>query len=359
MYHPIADHVKGVEEIGQVSDLSDKTRRVTIQDVARAAGVSAATVSRALKADTQISSRTRDRVVQLAGQLGYVPNEAARSLVLQHTSIVALIIPDMADPVYGQIATGFEQVISDYDHEVILSSSGNMVDREWAAIEAVVAHRAAGIALLGSILRQDDVLNRVGATPCVFIESENIAYAGYAEDAALGSIRSDDKAGMDQVADHLSERGYRRIAYASGPDVASNLTRRDALERAAKARDIEVAMIDAGPDDWREPTHLVRALLRTRPEAVVCYDDKLALGLMNELRASGVSVPSELAIVGFDDIPFASLMHPRLTTVAQPSLELGREAAQMLIASLNGSGPPESRVLPVDLVVRESTPGLR
>lgn len=342
-----------------MSDPSSKSRRVTIEDVARAAGVSAATVSRALKSDRQISSRTRDRVVQLARQLGYVPNQAARSLVLRHTSIIALIIPDMADPVYGQVATGFEQVISENDHQVILSSSGNVVEMEWAAVDAVVAHRAAGIALLGSILRQDDVLNRVGDTPCVFIESENIAYAGYAEDSDFGSIRSDDATGMEQVAQHLAERGYKRVTYASGPDVASNVTRRDALERAANAHGLEVTITDPGPDDWRQPAYTARLIIRSQPDAVVCYDDKLALGLMNELRTKGISVPSDLAIVGFDDIPFASLVNPRLTTVAQPSLELGKQAAQMLIQSLNGSDQPSSRVLPVEFVIRESTPPRR
>lgn len=355
MYHPPTGVVKEVSR-GMSGKRSQGPRRVTIQDVAKVAGVSAATVSRALQGDEQISERTRTRVTKLAQQLGYVRNEAARSLVLQHTAIVALIIPDMADPVYGQIANGFEQVVADHDHKLILSANGNVVQRERDAVDAVVRHRVAGIALLGSILRHEDVLGRAGDTPCVFIDAENVAYAGYAEDASVGSIRSDDASGMEQVARHLSEHGYRKIAYASGPDVASNLTRRSALEEAASSRGLDLRIVDGSMDDWRQPRLMVRDLVKDLPDAVVCYDDKLALAIMNGLRDENVSVPDDVAMVGFDDIPFAAMSNPRLTTVAQPSYELGRQAGEMLMASLHSTTTPESRVLPVDLIVRESTP---
>lgn len=334
----------------------DGTRRTTIGDVASAAGVSASTVSRAIQGDPQISARTRERVLGLARQLGYVPNEAARSLVLQQTAIVALVIPDMADPLHGQVASGFEQVITDHARKVIVACSGHDPARERDAIESVVAHRVAGIAVLGSVIRHGEHVVVAGSTPCVFINPENVAYARDPGTHPPGTICSDDASGMAQLVDHLVERGYRRIAYVPGPDLASNIGRRDPLAAAVRAAGLDDLIVVDSSDDWRDPVRSARSVRRAAPDAVVCYDDKLAIGLISALRADGVDIPGELAVTGFDGIPFAGLLQPSLTTVAQPSSELGRRAASSLLAAIDGVDGAPAEVLAVELVVGESTP---
>jgi LacI family transcriptional regulator len=174
-----------------------------------------------------------------------------------------------------------------------------------------------------------------------------------------GTIRTDDAAGMRQVLDHLVERGYQRIAYASGPDMASNIARRDPLADAVRRAGLDDLLIAESSDDWRQPERTLRSLRRLAPDAVVCYDDKLALGLMRVLRAAGIDVPGDIAVVGFDGIPFASLAHPSLTTVAQPAAELGRRAASALFTAIGGADLPPAEVLPVELVVGDSTPARR
>src|SRR5690606_39906441 len=130
-------------------------RRITCAEVALVAGVSPATVSRSLAGDSQISARTRQRVLKTAQQLGYVPNAAARSLALRHTAILALLIPDLSDPVYGQVSAGFEQLAAEHRMQVILANTGSESGQGWKALEAVMAHRPSGIVLLGSVLDQD------------------------------------------------------------------------------------------------------------------------------------------------------------------------------------------------------------
>lgn len=332
--------------------------RVTLADVARVAGVSPATVSRSLAGDGQISERTRQRVVRAATQLGYVPNAAARSLALRQTAILALLIPDLSDPVYGQVSAGFEQVASQHQLQVILANTGTKPAQERETFEAVMAHRPSGITLLGSVLDQDEVRRTLGPTPCVFVHPEKLSLAGHESEPSRGCIRIDETDGMRQVVAHLAERGYRRIAFAAGPNVASNVKRRDALLAEAKSADIDTTVIDTS-EHWLSVDAMARAIVRADVQAVVCYDDRLALGVMDGLRRHGVDVPGEIGVVGFDDMPFAGLAHPRLTTVAQPSAEIGRTAATMLKQALTDGAVPDSRLIAVSLVVRDSTPARR
>src|SRR5690606_5897375 len=135
-----------------------------------------------------------------------------------------------------------------------------------------------GIVLLGSVLDQDEVIRTLRPTPCVFVHSENLALAGPKADVPIGSIRVDEYDGMRQVVEHLVERGYRRLAYAAGPDLASNIKRRDALLEEAKAANVEAPVSDAAGAQWLAVDAMARAIVRAGVDAVVCYGDRLALG---------------------------------------------------------------------------------
>jgi LacI family transcriptional regulator len=332
-------------------------RRVTLRDVAELAGVSLATASRGYRRDPSISLRTQQVVVHAAEQLGYVPNAAARSLVLRATRTFAALIPDMGDPIDGQVAVAFEQEAMRHGYSVIISNTFNDPIHERRALRVVTTHRVDGIVFISSILDDDEVLTVARPTPVVFVNSENLGLAGHTPDLPHGSIRIDEEAGMTAIVDHLLSRGYRRIGYASGPRVASNITRQDALARAMRqaGETGRLHLYGAAAESWRSPHGLAKKIAQDIPDALVCYDDKLALAVSDALRQLGIRIPDDLAVVGFDDIPFAQISNPRLTTVAQPSSAMGQLAVEMLLSAIEHGTIPPSEVLPVRLLVREST----
>jgi DNA-binding LacI/PurR family transcriptional regulator len=330
---------------------------ITIEDVARGAGVSVATVSRALRDQPQVNARTRTRVVTVARRLGYVPNRAARSLVIRATQTLGLLIPDATDPIHGQIVTGFAQEAAAHAYTVILANGFDDPAHERRALEIFAMHRADGVALMGSMLRQRETRLAMRPSPVVFVIGEHPALAGYRSDLVRGCIRADDIQGMDAVVRHLFDSGYRRVAYAAGQGSASDITRRDAVRRALAAANVgePLRVYESLPQRGGTNGAVAAAIAGDPPDALICYDDKLAFQLVDQLREHGITVPRDIAVVGFDDIPFARMANPRLTTVAQPSVEIGRRAAAMLLTAIRTGTMPQSIQLPVRLVVREST----
>lgn len=338
---------------------SARGRRITLEDVAKVVGVSAATVSRALRDDARISARTRETVRRTAEQLRYVPNAAARSLVIRTTRTLGLMIPDMNDPSHGQVATAFEQEAVARGYSVIVANGFAQEDRERSGLRAFTTQRVDGIALLGSVLDQDEVLAAVAPDRVVFIGSEHLGLGGAKTDLPVGCLRADEASGVEAMVAHLMARGRRRIGYVNGPQVLSNITRRNATFHALAAGGIKgrQRLYYGGAEGWLNGAAVAARVAQDRPDAVICYDDKLALAVMDGLRGLGVRVPDDIAVVGFDDIPFAALANPRLTTVAQPSAEMGRRAVGMLLGALGSDRLPASEVHPVRLVVRESSGG--
>jgi len=332
-------------------------RRVVLADVARLAGTSEATASRALKDDPRIGATTRATVRAAALKLGYVPNAAARSLRARRTHILGLLLDDLADPVHGKLAAGFEEAAATRGYAVFIMTGLHDPERERRALTAFLEHRADGIALASCVSDPGDVHTRVAADHVVFVQPDYPRLADGAEPPARGVLRSDDAAGFAATVSHLFERGYRRLAYV-GPGVGSS----DALRRAATSDTAAsfglgpLRCIDTGIDGWRDASMAARLVAEDPPEALVCYDDKLALTLLDALRSTSLRVPEDLAMAGFDGIPPAHQARPRLTTVDVPSVELGRLAVEMLLAAGRDGHLPPSEVLPVRLVVGESTP---
>jgi DNA-binding LacI/PurR family transcriptional regulator len=333
-------------------------RRVVLADVARLAGTSEATASRALKDDPRIGAATRAAVRAAALKLGYVPNAAARSLRARRTHILGLLVDDLADPVHGKVAAGFEEAAAAQGYAVFIMTGLHDPERERRALTAFVEHRADGIVVASCVSDPAEVLARVPADRVVFVQPDYPGLANGIVPPARGVLRTDDSAGFVATVRHLVERGYRRIAY-TGPGSGAS----DALRRSAAAGALDglalgpMRFVDAGADGWRDATAVAREIAADLPEAVLCYDDKLALALLDALRSTGVDVPRDLALAGFDGIPAAHQSWPRLTTVDVPSVEVGRRAVEMLMASVRDGRMPVSEMLPVRLVVGDSTPG--
>lgn len=328
-------------------------RRLTLRDVAGVTGVSVSTASRALQGDPQISAATRERVQASAEALGYVPDLAARSLSLGASRTFGLLVPDATDPIHGSVVSGFEQAAHDAGYTTIIANSLGDMDRERRAIRGFAAHRVDGMALMGCYLDLAAVRATVLPSPVAFLNAERLSH-GRRADLPAGCLRPDEESGVGALVAHLVERGCRRPAYVGFGRGSSNATRANAFVHEVTTR----LGHDPGPAyDWRpdDRAGLAAELRAAGVDGVLGYDDRVALGLLDGFRSIGVAVPRDIAVAGFDDIPFAEISNPRLTTVVQPAAEMGAIAVAMLAQAIETGELAASTVLPVRLVVREST----
>jgi LacI family transcriptional regulator len=333
-----------------------RPRRTTLADVATRAGVSSATASRALADDARISAPTRAIVRRAARLLGYVPNVAARGLRSRETRAFGLLLADLADPVHGQVASGFEEEAAAAGYDVIIVSAHDVPDEERRAMAVFMERATDGICLASSVLDPDEARARASSIPVVIAQPDHASRATSPDRLSPGTISTDDGSGIEQATRHLLAGGHRDIAYLGAGDRATNRLREATVERVVQeAIGRSPQAIRLPEHAWTDPDVVGAALGPRPPEAVVCYDDKLALALLDGLRRRGLAVPRDVAVTGFDDIPFARLANPRLTTVATPVVEIGRLAARALVNAADSGELPPPVVMPVELVVRESS----
>ena len=337
--------------------------RVSIKDIARQAGVSHSTVSRALSDSPLVSARTKERIRSLAGDLGYSPDAQARSLVSGRTLTLGVVVTTISDPFIAEVVQGIESTAHDHGYSVILTSSNSESEREIAAVDMLRSKRVDGVIVtssrVGAVYLEH--LEGIGA-PLVLINNHREDTGPY-----TFSITVDNRHGGCLATRHLIERGHRRIAYVAGrEDHSSDAGRREgyeqALEDAGIPHDPKLITQGNGRSDGGERALAALLGLQDRPTAVFCYNDMTAIGLMLAARRNELRIPGDLAVAGFDDIPFASFSSPSLTTIAQPKFEMGRQAVEMVLELLSPSttGAPISNVVfQGELVVRESSGGYR
>jgi DNA-binding LacI/PurR family transcriptional regulator len=337
--------------------------RVSIKDIARAAGVSHSTVSRALSDSSLVSDETKARIQRLAQEMGYSPNTLARSLVTRQTYTVGVVVTTIADPFVAEVVQGIEATAHDYNYTVILCSSGAKPEREIAAVEMLRSKRVDGVIVtssrIGALYLEH--LERIGA-PIVLINNHNEQSGRY-----TFTVTVDNRHGGYLATEHLVQLGHRRIAYVTAPaDHSSDLDRLAGYRQALIAGGIEpdAALIVPGNGRADGGGRALPALIELSepPSAVFCYNDMTAIGLMHAARQVGLSVPRDMAVVGFDDIPFASYFYPPLTTIAQPKVEMGRLAMKMALSLMtigeeNHEEELSNVVVRGKLVVRASTVG--
>lgn len=332
-------------------------RPIRLADVAALAAVSTGTASRALRDDPRISEATRNVVKDAANQLGYLPNLTARALRRQQTDMVGLLLPTLSDPMNGQVGMAIHQAITDTGYTVLAATTDGQADWETEAIRLFAQHRAAGTIIVGSVLRPRDVIEIAGTERVVFVLPCHGSLAGYNNDPLFGTIRADDPAGIRATVKHLLDQGIKRPAFVGGPLRAAHVTRRMAAEQAVAESDVSGPLIiyPAVNAGFTIPRSLMNRILRDKPDALICYDDFTALRLMHALHEHKIRIPEDIAVCGFDDIPFARMASPPLTTVAQPTDRMGRLAVRMLLECIDTGKMPESRMEPVRFVPRAST----
>jgi DNA-binding LacI/PurR family transcriptional regulator len=326
-------------------------RAPTMEDVAREAGVSRALVSLVMRERPNVSDERRRRVLDAASRLGYRPNAMARSLASRRTKIVGVILDDLRNPFFAEIAGGVEELASEVGYQLLLAAGGRQARRERAALGALLEHRVSGIILVSPRMAAADIAAAAAEAPLVLVSR---AVRGVDADTVL----INEAHGTGLVLDHLVGLGHEAIAHVDGGTGAGGPQRRSAYLRGMRAARLGRRALVI-PGDFTEEAGVSAAgeLLR-RPElptAIFAANDMVAAGLLGGLDRAGVEVPDDVSIVGYDNISIAHLAHVSLTTVDQPRNEMGRLALELLLDRIDNRRANEVRLIEPSLVIRSTT----
>ena len=330
--------------------------RVGIKEIARSAGVSIATVSHAFRNPGRVSDDTREKVLATAKRLGYTPNRQAVSLRTAKSGNNVVIIPDITDTHNSEIIEGIEAVARDRGYSVLLGNTQGSPERERDFANMVNSGQADGVILMSHQMPFDlGEDGDVADLPPVVNGNEFAGYEG------IPCVAIDDRLGGRDATNHLIGLGHRRIAVVTGDRESTSAKERlagfrDAMAEADLEVDESLIMYGEYRADVGEIAGADLAARTEPPTAIFCFSDEIALGCLAGLQSAGKSVPDDISVIGFDDIPFARYLVPSLTTVAQPSEAIGRTCATLLFNLIDGVRPDNNRfVLPHTLIVRSST----
>lgn len=327
-------------------------KRATIKDVAALAGVSAATVSRALDDHPEISHETKARVRAACAELGYVPNAAARGLTGQATHTIGLVVPDISNPYFSAMATAIEQTAAASGYRVFLSNSLRKPEQELRAIENFMARQVDGI-LISPISPQTQARHRdiLGSTPCVYLG------VNHGEDCSY--VMADNEAGAYQAARYLLRLGHRDILFLGGrPTSRTRELRVQGFRRALAEAGLEGREPPAPPDvtllrqwSYEAASELLKGPL---PDAIFAFSDITALKIMEAAEERGVRIPEDVSLVGYDNIAFTALPRIHLTTVSQHKFQQSRIAVERLLEKIDGSAENTVDLLEPELIIRST-----
>jgi LacI family repressor for deo operon, udp, cdd, tsx, nupC, and nupG len=328
----------------------------TIQDVARRAGVSTATVSRVLSAPERVAEATRARVLAAVDSLGYSPNLAAKTLRTLRTEKILVTVPDISNPFFSQVIRGVEEAASAAGYAVLLGDTRHEPEREDQYAAMLRRREADGLIFLGH--RLPDALSDLAAT--LGSQAPIVNGCEYSSGLGVSSAHIDNHQAAAEALSHLYGLGHRRIAVVTGP-LASPLSRDRLAGARAAAQHVGASdglMVAAGDFSVEAGSALTRDLFGRdpRPTALFCFSDEMAMGALSALRAMGLACPRDVSVVGFDDIRYAAYLDPPLTTVSQPMVEIGHETVRLLLEILSGAGgTPRHVTLAHRLIIRNST----
>lgn len=346
-------------------DSETRPAGITIRDVARAANVSISTVSHVLSGKRPTSGPTRQRVEDVIKQLGYRPNRVAQSLVWRRPFALGLIIPDITNPYFPAFALGAEDRVRRRGYTLVLGNSEYDPTREAAYLELVRSQQ-----LAGAIYCLGDEMSPILPELQRAVEEGLAVVLVHSPMRSVPTICADNRQGGRLAAQHLLELGHREIGIISALPLDEGMADReggflDVLRESGMAVDRAAVPAMYGNHQIEGGRQAMTELLAHAPNltAIFVLNDLMALGALDAARAAGRRVPTDLSIVGFDDIPFAALANPPLTTVGQPIRQLGEQAADLLLDVIehgptNVTSVQPSVLMPNELVVRESTAAL-
>lgn len=325
---------------------------VNIKAVALRAKVSTATVSRALNDSPRCSEETRRRVQQAAKELGYHPNSIAKSLRIQRAGTIITVLNDIRNPVFADMIKGMEDVAYRSGYSLLIGNTDNSPEREGRYLNDFLSRKADGIILVTPRVEESRILALREMMPVVLINDPRRL-------AEVPVIGIDDYAAMREMTRHMLQLGHRRFAFIGGDDVAGIAHRRkQAFQDCLLQHGIQNAPMLSTGVTMQHGMDALSTLLQQGgelPSAIVCYNDEVAIGVMHCARAHGISIPEQLSVCGFDDISTAQIVYPALTTIHQPTYQIGEMAATVLLNLLAEDAPTMQTVfLPHTLRMRDS-----
>jgi len=339
---------------------SRRTSRIKIQDVARLAQVSLSTVSGVLNEKENVRPETRQRVLDVIEQLGYTPNLFASNLARRSTKLIGIIVSDLLNPFFAEIAKALDTQARDKGYETFLTSTSFHPEQQCTAVRQMLSLRVAGVAMMTS---ENDpeafALLKTSGTPTVYLDNNHVA-------PRIGTVRVDKRHGMFVAVQHLLELGHRKILLIKNsqqgtfdPPMLSHLERQIGFEEALHQYDpkeMDVHIVDEPGEPAAAGLRAVeRALKQYQFTAVVAINDLVALGAFRGLQAAGLAIPQDVSVVGFDNTYLCEFLHPPLTTVATPRIDLASSVLAMLFSHIAGESFSRETLLPASIVVRQST----
>ncbi|MGM0830142.1 MAG: catabolite control protein A [Bacillota bacterium] len=329
---------------------------VTIYDVAREANVSMATVSRVVNGNPNVKPATRKKVLEVIARLGYRPNAVARGLASKKTTTVGVIIPDISNIFYAELARGIEDIATMYKYNIILSNSDQNAEKELHLLNTMLGKQVDGILFLGGHISEEHV-QEFERSPVP------IVLAGAVEETSkVPSVNIDYKAASYDAVTELLEKGHKRIGFVSGPfhDTINMKFKlegyREALAKAGVEYSDDLVVegeytYDSGLEAWQRFSEL-----EDKPTAIFVGNDETALGVVHGAQDQNVSIPDEVEVISFDNTRLALMVRPQLTSVVQPLYDIGAVAMRLLTKYMNKEMVEESTVvLPHRIEHRNST----
>lgn len=328
--------------------------KVTLADVAAEAGVSVMTVSRVVNDRPGVGDATRQRVREAVNDLGYRPNIVARGLKASRSHTLGLLVPDITNPYFPEIVRGAEDVAFEAGYTLLLNNAIEDVEREARALQAFEDRRVDGVIACSPRLPEDRLHALLARHDAAVVVNRR------APAEIAGSVRIDHEHGAQLAVRHLLDEGCDRLGVLAGPrDSHAGQERRRGIAQAFAERRLELSerRIVFGPPNVDGGARAAVALLERDPgiDGLLCFNDLVAAGALQALAAAGRRVPGDVAVVGYDDIPFARMFTPALTTLHAPTYDVGVHAMRMLLTRMNGEQRSVGIVLQPDLVVRASS----